>query len=293
MRVPVIATTVGGPSEVINERLDGLLVPPRKPEAWAGAIRGLIESPALQARLARNGQLRARAFGVAAHVEELRSAYVHVIGRRESRAPALDSLRAGAGRCAGRGSGGALPEVPAVPAAARPPPPRSAASESSSSGGSLIWATTACPRHVDPRLRRPAHREAAPPRPAAPPDVPGAGAQARRGRPGRAAGRADAVSELQRRRLLSRARRRAVVVLLALIVALRMAFVRDPFAGFGRPLLDRGRGRWRCTRSGACSPRAGRTRPCAALLDVRSGERVSVVGAAVRLDAPAATAGCG
>lgn len=86
MRVPVIATTVGGPSEIINERHDGLLVAPRKPEAWAGAIKGLIESPALQARLARNGQLRARAFSTAAHVEELRSAYVHVVSRRQGRA---------------------------------------------------------------------------------------------------------------------------------------------------------------------------------------------------------------
>ncbi len=84
MRVPVIATTVGGPGEVITERRDGLLVPPRKPDAWARAIKNLIESPALQARLARNGRLRARSFGVDAHIDELRSVYVHVTGRRQA-----------------------------------------------------------------------------------------------------------------------------------------------------------------------------------------------------------------
>ncbi len=83
MRVPVIATTVGGPAEVITERRDGVLVPPREPEAWAWAIENLIKSPALQARLARNGRLRARAYAVDAHVEELRSVYVQVINRRD------------------------------------------------------------------------------------------------------------------------------------------------------------------------------------------------------------------
>jgi glycosyltransferase involved in cell wall biosynthesis len=126
MRVPVIATTVGGPSEVINERLDGLLVAPRKPEAWASAIGGLIESPALQARLARNGQLRARTFGVAAHVEELHSAYVHVVGRRESHAPARDLIPAPAVNGAATvavAAAGVLPEVPAVAASVLPDMP--------------------------------------------------------------------------------------------------------------------------------------------------------------------------
>ncbi len=85
MRVAVVATTVGGPAEVITQRRDGLLVPPRKPEAWAQAIQSLINTPAMQARLARNGRLRVQGYAVDAHVSELRSAYLDVINRRYGR----------------------------------------------------------------------------------------------------------------------------------------------------------------------------------------------------------------
>lgn len=80
MGVPVIATTVGGPAEVIADQRDGLLVRPRMPEAWATAIRSLIESSALRSRLAENGRLRARAFSVEAHIEQLSNAYSFVTG---------------------------------------------------------------------------------------------------------------------------------------------------------------------------------------------------------------------
>lgn len=84
MGVPVIATSVGGPAEVISEHHDGMLVPPRLPEAWAEAIRSLIESPSLQSRLAENGRARAQTFAVESHVEELSSAYRFVLDKREA-----------------------------------------------------------------------------------------------------------------------------------------------------------------------------------------------------------------
>ena len=102
MRVPVIATNVGGPAEVIADRKNGLLLTPRAPDNWARSISNLIESPALYARIARNGRLRARAFSVEAHAEELRSVYLHVTGRRGAPAvapevvPALPAARAAA-----------------------------------------------------------------------------------------------------------------------------------------------------------------------------------------------------
>jgi L-malate glycosyltransferase len=102
MRVPVIATNVGGPAEVIADRKNGLLLAPRAPDNWARAISNLIESPALYARIARNGRLRARAFGVDAHAEELRSVYLHVTGRRSAApvspevVPALPAARVAA-----------------------------------------------------------------------------------------------------------------------------------------------------------------------------------------------------
>jgi glycosyltransferase involved in cell wall biosynthesis len=42
---PVVASRVGGIPDVVDEAETGLLVPPRSPEALAGAVRALIESP--------------------------------------------------------------------------------------------------------------------------------------------------------------------------------------------------------------------------------------------------------
>jgi glycosyltransferase involved in cell wall biosynthesis len=47
MGVPVVATDVGGTCEIVSEGEDGLLRPPRRPDAWADAIRGLVEAPEL------------------------------------------------------------------------------------------------------------------------------------------------------------------------------------------------------------------------------------------------------
>ena len=92
MGVPVIATSVGGPGEVITEHHDGLLVPPRLPAAWAEAIRTVIESSSLQSRLADNGRLRAQTFTVESHVEELSNAYRMVLDQREAPELAPDAV---------------------------------------------------------------------------------------------------------------------------------------------------------------------------------------------------------
>jgi glycosyltransferase involved in cell wall biosynthesis len=57
---PVVATPVGGTPEVVVDGETGLLVPPRDPEALAGAIRRLIEDPALARRLGEAGYERVR-----------------------------------------------------------------------------------------------------------------------------------------------------------------------------------------------------------------------------------------
>jgi glycosyltransferase involved in cell wall biosynthesis len=40
--IPVVATSVGGPAEVITSGVDGILCPPRQPERWASAVAQLI-----------------------------------------------------------------------------------------------------------------------------------------------------------------------------------------------------------------------------------------------------------
>ncbi|MDO8736774.1 MAG: glycosyltransferase [Thermoleophilia bacterium] len=52
--VPVIATDVGGIPDVITDHEDGLLVPPRDPQALAGAISYIIDNPVAAERLAEN-----------------------------------------------------------------------------------------------------------------------------------------------------------------------------------------------------------------------------------------------
>ena len=54
--VPVVSTDVGGPAETVIEGETGLLVPPRDPEALAGAVRRLLDDPALRARMGRAGR---------------------------------------------------------------------------------------------------------------------------------------------------------------------------------------------------------------------------------------------
>ena len=59
--LPVIATSVGGVPEIIENEVSGLLVPPLSPRALAGAIEELLANPQ-----------NARLFGVALHERVIR-----------------------------------------------------------------------------------------------------------------------------------------------------------------------------------------------------------------------------
>jgi L-malate glycosyltransferase len=84
MGVPVAATSVGGPAEIIRPGVDGLLLPPREPEAWSREIAGLLAAPDRLAAMGEAGRGRARAsYGVEAHVAALVRAYGATLdGRR-------------------------------------------------------------------------------------------------------------------------------------------------------------------------------------------------------------------
>jgi len=58
--LPVVATRVGGNLEVIEDGKNGLLVPPRDPQALAVAIQRMLHDPLFAARLARAGQEQVR-----------------------------------------------------------------------------------------------------------------------------------------------------------------------------------------------------------------------------------------
>jgi glycosyltransferase involved in cell wall biosynthesis len=81
MQIPVVATSTGGPAEVITDGVDGRLVPPRRPETWAVVVDGLLNSPSRRQEMGRRARATAvRRFGVAAHVAGILQAYERVLG---------------------------------------------------------------------------------------------------------------------------------------------------------------------------------------------------------------------
>ena len=75
-RRPVVATAVGGMSEVLDGERTGVLVPPQDPDALGRAILDLLADPARAGRLATAAQSRvAREFGARAMVARLERLY--------------------------------------------------------------------------------------------------------------------------------------------------------------------------------------------------------------------------
>lgn len=56
MEIPVVATTVGGVPEAVDDGVSGLLVRPNDPEALADAIAGLLDNPAKRAEMGKAGR---------------------------------------------------------------------------------------------------------------------------------------------------------------------------------------------------------------------------------------------
>jgi glycosyltransferase involved in cell wall biosynthesis len=53
--LPVVATDVGGTSEVVSDERTGFLVPPNQPEVLASKIKQLLENRTLRAQLGEAG----------------------------------------------------------------------------------------------------------------------------------------------------------------------------------------------------------------------------------------------
>jgi glycosyltransferase involved in cell wall biosynthesis len=75
MEVPVLATSVGGPAELIREGEDGFLLQPRQPSRWVPVVRRLLVDPQLRASMGKKARERAHRFGVPAHVAAIMAAY--------------------------------------------------------------------------------------------------------------------------------------------------------------------------------------------------------------------------
>lgn len=82
MAVPVAATEVGGPAEIVRPEVDGLLLPPRQPQLWARRLAPLIESPDLRREYGLRGRERAAAFGLDAHAGAVLDLYRELLADR-------------------------------------------------------------------------------------------------------------------------------------------------------------------------------------------------------------------
>jgi glycosyltransferase involved in cell wall biosynthesis len=76
---PVVATRVGGIPEVITDGADGLLVPPRDPEALAEGLLRVLGNPTLQAGLAAAARARAREFDIRHAVHRMERVYAGLL----------------------------------------------------------------------------------------------------------------------------------------------------------------------------------------------------------------------
>jgi len=80
MGVPVVATNVGGPPEIVEDGREGYLVSPREPGAWARAIRHIADEPERGAEMGRAGRRRVQeAFTVDHHVATMLDVYGRVM----------------------------------------------------------------------------------------------------------------------------------------------------------------------------------------------------------------------
>ena len=79
----VVATDIAGYREVVTDGIEGLLVPPRDPEALAAGLARVLTDRDLAARLAEAGRERARSFDWSIVVEELEERYRRAVGAAE------------------------------------------------------------------------------------------------------------------------------------------------------------------------------------------------------------------
>jgi phosphatidylinositol alpha-mannosyltransferase len=91
--LPVVATDIPGYREVVTDGVEGLLVPPRDPEALAAGLIRVLRDPALAARLGEAGRERARTFDWPLVVDRLEEVYVRALGGRAAESGGYDRSR--------------------------------------------------------------------------------------------------------------------------------------------------------------------------------------------------------
>jgi glycosyltransferase involved in cell wall biosynthesis len=86
LEVPVVATAVGGPREIVEDGREGYLAEPCQPQAWAEAIRRVLSSPDHGAAMGRAGRSRVeREFTFSRQARTLLEVYSRAAGHSAER----------------------------------------------------------------------------------------------------------------------------------------------------------------------------------------------------------------
>jgi glycosyltransferase involved in cell wall biosynthesis len=78
---PVVSTSSGGPLEIIEDGVNGMVLPGATPEELAASIKRYLNDAAFAARIGEAAKLRARHFSTERFADELSNAVLSVLGR--------------------------------------------------------------------------------------------------------------------------------------------------------------------------------------------------------------------
>ena len=86
LEVPVLATKVGGPPELVHDGREGYLLPPRTSAAWEQAVRRIVENPERAREMGAAGRLRVTEhFDVGHHVQAMLALYERALASEGTR----------------------------------------------------------------------------------------------------------------------------------------------------------------------------------------------------------------
>jgi glycosyltransferase involved in cell wall biosynthesis len=79
--LPVVATAVGGVPEAVTDGVEGVLVPPKQPEALADALAALAADPERRAAMGLAASARSETFDIRVAARRLEDIYRQVLAR--------------------------------------------------------------------------------------------------------------------------------------------------------------------------------------------------------------------
>jgi glycosyltransferase involved in cell wall biosynthesis len=79
--IPVVGTSVGGIPEGVNDGVEGLLVPPSRPDLLAHAIETMVRDPKLRARMSGAAADRGRSFDIRGPARRIEDIYSRAVAR--------------------------------------------------------------------------------------------------------------------------------------------------------------------------------------------------------------------